>query len=238
MSWIQTDQFLMRTEVRNKLGGESRRMRFAVGLLVLALHGALLYALWRVRPDTMPDQPVPVFVRLLETPPPPIVKTPAVKAATPMAHPVSQKQASSMASGLPVLSNEAPGVAPMETLAPSPMAISGPEVGEPSARLPVSAAIGLAPDLSLTCPVRTAPMYPRLARKMGETGKVSLRVELDVTGRLISMEVAHSSGFPRLDEAALAAVKSWRCNPAMRDGQSVRVVSMESFDFKLQPEGY
>lgn len=111
-------------------------------------------------------------------------------------------------------------------------------MAEPSAPLQASAPIGLASDLSLSCPVRTAPVYPTLARKMGEAGSVLLRVELDETGRLVSAEVARTSGFTRLDEAALTAVKNWRCNPAMRDGQAVRVVSIESFDFKLKPEGY
>jgi len=39
-----------------------------VGVLVLALHGALMYALWRARPSAMPEAPTPVFVRWVDTP--------------------------------------------------------------------------------------------------------------------------------------------------------------------------
>ena len=95
------------------------------------------------------------------------------------------------------------------------------------------APVGVLSNVSLACPVRTAPVYPLGARKRGETGTVLLRVELDETGRLVASDVARTSGFSRLDEAAVAAVKSWRCQPAMRDGHALRVVSMESFDFNL-----
>ena len=221
----------MHTHVKNKLCAEGYRTRFAVGILVLALHGALIYALWRAHPGTMPE-PTPVFVRLLDAPP-----SIPVKEVTPSALPTPHKHEPPQASAPQVASGEAPSVAPIETLALSPITMPGPVVAEPSASLQASAPIGLASGLSLSCPVRTAPVYPTLARKMGEAGSVLLRVELDETGRLVSAEISRTSGFTRLDQAALAAVKNWRCNPAVRDGQAVRVVSMESFDFKFKPEG-
>jgi len=225
----------MHTHVKNKLYGEGYRTRFAVGFLVLILHGALIYALWRARPNNMPDQSVPVFVRLLDVTPPVHVK----KKVTPSPHPSPQKQHGFPQAPAPqIVRTEAPDLAPIETIAPSPMTMPGPVAAEPSPSLQVAPPIGLASDLSLSCPVRTAPTYPALARKMGETGSVVLRVALDETGQLVSPEVAHTSGYPRLDQAALIAVKNWRCNPAMRDGQAVPVISMESFDFKLTPEGY
>ena len=61
-----------------------------------------------------------------------------------------------------------------------------------------------------------------------------LRVELDEQGRVGAARVATASGFARLDEAALAAVKTWRCNPARRDGQPVRAVALQPFKFVLQ----
>jgi protein TonB len=48
--------------------------------------------------------------------------------------------------------------------------------------------------------------------------------------------VVTSSGFDRLDAAALAAVRTWRCRAAQRDGQAVRSVALQPFDFTL--EGY
>ena len=125
----------------------------------------------------------------------------------------------------------APVTAPAEIIAPAASA----SVGVTQATLTdhTKVPVGVISDVSLACPVRTAPDYPLSARKLGETGQVLLRVEIDETGRLVASDVARSSGFSRLDEAALAAVKSWRCQPAMRDGQALRVVSIESFDFTL-----
>jgi protein TonB len=46
--------------------------------------------------------------------------------------------------------------------------------------------------------------------------------------------VVNSSGFKRLDEAAMTAVKTWRCNPPVRNGQPVRAVALQPFNFVLQ----
>ena len=46
--------------------------------------------------------------------------------------------------------------------------------------------------------------------------------------------IEKSSGAQRLDEAALAAVRVWRCNPARRDGKPVRAIALQPFDFILQ----
>jgi len=63
---------------------------------------------------------------------------------------------------------------------------------------------------------------------------VVLRVELDEQGAVSSARVATPSGFARLDEAALAAVRRWRCTPAQRDGRPVRAVAMQPFKFELR----
>ena len=89
-------------------------------------------------------------------------------------------------------------------------------------------------ELAVACPERTPPRYPALSRRLGEEGIVVLRVELDETGRVAAAQVASSSGYARLDEAALAAVRTWRCTPAQRDGQPVRAVAMQPFKFILQ----
>lgn len=85
--------------------------------------------------------------------------------------------------------------------------------------------------MKFSCP---PPLYPPLSRRLGETGKAVLRVELDETGRVSAAQIMTSSGFIRLDEAALAAVRSWRCEPARRDGQAVRAVAMQPFKFTLE----
>jgi len=85
----------------------------------------------------------------------------------------------------------------------------------------------------VACPERRPPTYPPLSRRLGEEGKVVLRVELDEQGSVSSARIATASGFARLDEAAQAAVITWRCTPARRDGQPVRAVALQPFKFIL-----
>jgi protein TonB len=73
-----------------------------------------------------------------------------------------------------------------------------------------------------------------MSRRQNEQGHVVLRVELDETGRITSVRVEKSSGFKRLDEAGLAAVKHWQCNPATRNGVPTRAVASQPFDFILE----
>ncbi len=63
-----------------------------------------------------------------------------------------------------------------------------------------------------------APPYPRASRRMGEQGTVVLRVFINTEGRAEQAEIRTSSGYTRLDEAALETVKRWRYVPGKRAG--------------------
>lgn len=65
------------------------------------------------------------------------------------------------------------------------------------------------------------PAYPPLSRRLGEEGKVILRVFVETNGQAAKVEMQASSGFPRLDEAAGAAVARWRFVPARRGDEPV-----------------
>ena len=60
------------------------------------------------------------------------------------------------------------------------------------------------------------PIYPAMSRRLGESGVVHLRVEVDAEGQALQVEVKSSSGYPRLDRAAQEAVSGWRFIPARR----------------------
>jgi len=62
------------------------------------------------------------------------------------------------------------------------------------------------------------PSYPALSRRLGEQGKVVVRVLIGVDGRAQQAEIRSSSGYDRLDQAALATVRSWRYVPGTRNG--------------------
>lgn len=77
------------------------------------------------------------------------------------------------------------------------------------------------------------PDYPAEAIARGIEGTVVLRLTIDEQGRVIEVEVARSSGHAILDEAAVAAVRSWRGRPARRGGRAVRVRQLLPIRFRL-----
>jgi protein TonB len=64
----------------------------------------------------------------------------------------------------------------------------------------------------------TRPAYPAMSKRLGEQGKVLVRVLIGVDGTARQAEVQKSSGFDRLDQAALATVQRWRYVPGKRGG--------------------
>jgi protein TonB len=52
--------------------------------------------------------------------------------------------------------------------------------------------------------------YPRMSLRLEEAGDVELRLSLDEEGRVRGVELEESSGFARLDEAAMSAAPRWR----------------------------
>lgn len=79
-----------------------------------------------------------------------------------------------------------------------------------------------------------APIYPRLSRRLGETGKVLLQVFVDSNGRAEKVKIKVSSGYERLDEAALNAVHQWRFAPARENDTAVASWVVIPIIFKLQ----
>ena len=60
--------------------------------------------------------------------------------------------------------------------------------------------------------------YPALSRRLGEQGQVMLRVLIGTDGVAQKAEISTSSGYERLDQAALATVLRWRYAPGRRAG--------------------
>lgn len=58
------------------------------------------------------------------------------------------------------------------------------------------------------------PPYPAASKQAGEQGLVMLSVTVSAQGEADSVRLRRSSGFPRLDDAALHAVGRWRFSPA------------------------
>ncbi|MBZ0094867.1 MAG: energy transducer TonB, partial [Sulfuricella sp.] len=80
------------------------------------------------------------------------------------------------------------------------------------------------------------PLYPHASRRLGEEGKVVLRVFVSAEGEAKRVEVKHSSGFQRLDQAAEEAVARWRFVPAKRGEQAVTAWVVVPIVFSLNSE--
>lgn len=76
--------------------------------------------------------------------------------------------------------------------------------------------------------------YPTASRRAGESGTVVVRVYVDEAGLPRTVQVAQSSGFVRLDEAALAAVQQTRFVPYMENGQATAGWARIPFPFELE----
>lgn len=208
--------------------------------LVIALHGVLIYCAWSSQLLQSPKAAMTLFVNLINPPPkkievpePPKLSFPKkVKLDKPI--PIEQPKLNQMliADTPDEYEPAIPAPVPVVETTPQESVVeAAPVVAIESPKL--TSPVMLSSELSLACPQRMPPSYPSASRRMGERGKVMLRVELDETGRIIAVKVKESSGYKRLDEAGLAAVKNWQCNAAMRDGEAVRAVALQPFDFIL-----
>jgi protein TonB len=59
-----------------------------------------------------------------------------------------------------------------------------------------------------------SPEYPAISKRLGEQGRVILRVRVLASGEPGEVRLHKSSGFDRLDAAAMAAMMQTRFNPA------------------------
>lgn len=92
------------------------------------------------------------------------------------------------------------------------------------------AAKKVAPVLGSVMP----PKYPVESKAAREEGVVKLRVVVDKTGWTQEARVVESSGFPRLDAAALDAARHWRYRPGTVDGVSTAMALNVPVRFQLE----
>lgn len=145
--------------------------------------------------DPAPQPPKPMPPRPVVAPPERLIAAPETAAPAAVVTPPPAP--------LPVLDSPA---APPEPTAPPPAAAS------PAApkTLPPEAIQYLLPP---------APVYPKWSHRQGESGRVLVKVYVDEGGMPRSVQVAESSGYPRLDEAARVAVQAARFKPYAENGR-------------------
>ncbi|MDW8335957.1 MAG: energy transducer TonB [Tepidimonas sp.] len=145
------------------------------------------------------QRPAPV-----EPSPVPPVPQPTVAPAAVDPHPAVSEAPASTPSGL--VANEA---SPHTDAAPSASARPSAPPAPPRIELPSANAAYLN---------NPPPAYPAISRRLGEQGRVVLRVRIEPDGTASAAEIRSSSGYERLDRAALDAVLRWRYVPGKRNG--------------------
>ena len=201
--------------------------------LAVAVHGAVLFA-WKFVPEESPASAIEgdsVEVALVESapaaaaaitePPPPVV--PPASAIVPPPEAMPPKKEPEMILPEPPKPTPPPHTASAAT--PSPKTTPQPAsarrtsaqrsstaagtTGGASAPAGTSAGgAGIVKNAKATYIVRPVAAYPPESRAAGEHGVVMLRLVVDGNGRPTSVTVGRSSGYPRLDRAAVEA--GWR----------------------------
>ena len=79
------------------------------------------------------------------------------------------------------------------------------------------------------------PAYPPASRRSHEEGRVLLAVLVSIDGAVKEVSVEVSSGYRRLDEAAIEAVRQWVFLPAKRGGVAIAARIRVPVNFVLSP---
>jgi protein TonB len=175
-------------------------------------------------PAKVPDPPKPLPQRpRVEPPPKPLPPPPSLSA--PESAPSPVVVAPPPAEPVPV-----PAAAPSAALEWPAPAIAAAPPAPPAPRVePV-----VAPRFDADYLDNPAPAYPALSRRMGEQGRVLLRVYVHADGSVGQVEIGESSGFERLDRAAREAVARWRFVPARQGERPVAAWVLVPISFSLR----
>jgi len=81
---------------------------------------------------------------------------------------------------------------------------------------------------------RAQPQYPRISKRLGEQGRVVVKVLIGVDGYAQKAQIAKTSGYDRLDQSALDAVLQWRYLPGQVGGVPQAMWFQIPIQFKLE----
>ena len=180
-------------------------------------------------PPKPPEPPKPV------DPPKPLPLTPPPKTVQPVLTP-----APPVASPEPPAVLSAPTAAPTAPAVPAATALS-PAPPPPPAPTPPPAAPAPPPPPKVELPSSKAdylhnppPDYPRMSKRLGEQGRVVVKVLIGEDGRAQKVELLTTSGFERLDKSAMEAAMRWRYVPGKRGGVAEAMWYQVPIQFTLE----
>ena len=206
--------------------GEARRFNLRAVALTVAIHALLIGGLFGLRYQAdRKVEPKLISVNLMPSAPPP-----PAPAAEPQPHKATVQA--------PIPLIQTPRPAPPVATTPDPAPVTPPQPAAPPAP-PAPPSVVQSSDLGARMVSGRPPRYPIESRRSGEQGTVVLALTVGTDGGVANIAVQRSSGFPRLDDAARGAVRTWRWAPILRDGVAVMVRGIVEIPFVLQgvPDG-
>ncbi|MET0240523.1 MAG: energy transducer TonB [Sphingobium sp.] len=207
--------------------GEGRRINLPAAILTILIHVGLLAAFLLVRDHVARKQEAKLtVVNLMPAAPPPAEQPEQPKIVPPVV--VAPRPIVDIPTPSPIMVPTVPDPQPMPPTPPVATQSSAP----PSPPAPPSVIQG--GDLGSRMVTGKPPQYPTDSRRKREQGTVVLSLTLGYDGRVATISINQSSGFSRLDNAALDAVRKWRWEPIMRGGQAVMVKGLVEIPFVLK----
>ena len=194
--------------------------------IVIGLHVGIFLLILAAKTVVPQIMEIPLVVDLLE---PAIEKAPEAKPLPVIRpQPIRQKAA-------PTTQVAAPQIEASQSKVSAPAAplASPPEELRPAPPAPAVEALSQA-RFDADYLRNPAPTYPPLSRRMGEEGKVILRVSVSAEGSAENVDIKTSSGSQRLDDAAVNTVKRWKFIPAKRGETPVQSWVLVPIIFKLE----
>jgi len=203
-----------------------------LGVVVLAHVGVAAWALNGVTPARLPPEPLRMDVSLIPyvapaapaapALPPPRAETPPLPAPEPAPAPTPVPVPKPKAKARPKTVEPVRQAAPV----PQPTADVTAATPAPVAASAIAVAAATAPPAPTLVEARfdadylrnPAPVYPPMSRRRGEQGKVLVRVLIGPDGAPQRAELKRSSGFDRLDRAAIEYIMRCRYVPGKVGG--------------------
>ncbi|WP_454882930.1 energy transducer TonB [Sphingomonas oryzagri] len=230
--WPESDSACVQETPERSVYQPSGGTRPVAALLSVAAVGGLLtaFAAIQVHHDVAhPKRLVVLSLRSLQPPPPPKPKQQPQRARVTPSPAFAPPRAV-----LPPVT--APTIVTPDIKAPPPPLL--PLVVAPPSQAAAPQATAAGPvdkgDLSSKMIEAPPPSYPMESRRLHEQGTVKLVVTLNTDGRVADVEIAATSGFYRLDRAALGAVRRWRWAPSLQDATPVMVQGYVTIPFILK----
>lgn len=226
---------------------EIKKHATAIWLLVLITHVAMLACMLLLQPESLEkkEEPKPMLVSLVSNPAPepelvPLVPPPPEVKQKPVEKKIVKKVEKRLPEPVPQIQEqvaeqqvvqEVPQEVVQETKAaniemPKAVAKEEPKPAEPE---PVVEP----PRFGVAYLNNPAPGYPSMSRRLGEEGRVLLRVLVAKDGKAESVELEQTSGFERLDQSAIDVVKKWSFIPAKKGKETISAYVLVPVKFTL-----